>query len=182
MNRLLKSLPAAVLAATLLPATAHVVLEYRVGNAGASYKATFQVGHGCGASPTRQVVVQIPAGVAGAKPMPKPGWSLAIERAALPKPVPARHGPPRTEDVVRVTWTARTPQDALPADQYDEFVLVAQLPAAPGPLWWPVSQVCEAGRLDWTEVPSPGQDPATLRQPAALLEVLPSAAQGGHSH
>ena len=30
-------------------ASAHVVLEYQVAPAGASYKATFKVGHGCGA-------------------------------------------------------------------------------------------------------------------------------------
>ena len=38
-------------------ASAHVVLEYQVAPAGASYKAAFKVGHGCGTSPTRQVVV-----------------------------------------------------------------------------------------------------------------------------
>ena len=51
-------------------ASAHVVLEYQVAPAGASYKAAFKVGHGCGASPTRQVVVDIPAGMRGARPMP----------------------------------------------------------------------------------------------------------------
>ena len=51
-------------------ASAHTVLEYQVATAGQSYKATFKVGHGCGASPTRQIVVDIPAGVQGAKPMP----------------------------------------------------------------------------------------------------------------
>lgn len=179
MNRIRLVIPFLLLAATA--AQAHVVLEWRVANAGSPYKAVFQVGHGCGASPTRQVVVQVPAGVLGTRPMPKPGWDLAIERAALPQPVATRHGT-RTEDVVRVTWTARTPADALPSDQYDEFVLAAQLPARAGPLWWPVSQVCASGRLDWTEVPAPGQDPAALKYPAARLELLPAGGGAGHAH
>ena len=52
---------------------AHVVLEHQVANAVSSYKATFKVGHGCGASPIKQTVVTIPEGVQGAKPMPKAG-------------------------------------------------------------------------------------------------------------
>ncbi len=179
MNRIRLAIPLLLLAASA--AQAHVVLEWRVANAGSHYKAVFQVGHGCGSAPTRQVVVQVPAGVQGARPMPKPGWDLAIERAPLPQPQTTRYGT-RTEDVVRITWTARTPGDALPADQYDEFVLAAQLPAREGPLWWPVSQVCTTGRLDWTEVPAAGQDPAALKNPAALLELLPAAGGTRHAH
>ena len=78
---------------------------------------------------------------------------------------------------------ARTAADMLPADQYDEFVLVAQLPGQPGPIYWPVSQVCEPGRMDWTEVPRPDQPLSQLKSPAAVLELLPAAgAHGGHMH
>src|SRR4051812_26436383 len=77
-------------------AQAHVVLEYQVAPAGASYKATFKVGHGCGASPTREVSVDIPAGVRGARPMPKPGWSLDIRREKLAQPY-GSHGREVTE-------------------------------------------------------------------------------------
>ena len=54
--------------------------------------------------------------------------------------------------------------------------------ARAGPLWWPVSQVCASGRLDWTEVPAPGQDPAALKYPAARLELLPAGGATGHAH
>ncbi|MFN7857155.1 MAG: DUF1775 domain-containing protein, partial [Acidovorax sp.] len=67
-------------------ASAHVVLEYQVAPAGASYKATFKVGHGCGASPTRQIAVDIPVGMRGARPMPKPGWALEVQRETLAQP------------------------------------------------------------------------------------------------
>jgi uncharacterized protein YcnI len=125
--------------------------------------------------------VVIPAGVTGARPMPKPGWSIEIQRGKLPEPVTS-HGRTITEDVTRITWTARTAADMLPSDQYDEFVLVGQLPARAGPLYWPLSQVCEPGRLDWVEVPKAGQSPADLKSPAAVLELLPAAGAAGHRH
>lgn len=162
-------------------ASAHVVLDHQAAPAGSSYRATFKVGHGCGTSPTRQLVVDIPQGVRGAHPMPKPGWQLTLERAALPQPE-TNHGRTVTDDVVRVTWTARGREDALASAHYDEFVLVARLPAQPGLLYWPVRQVCEDGRADWVEVPRPGQKPSDLRQPAALLEVLPVGGHGAHAH
>jgi uncharacterized protein YcnI len=145
------------------------------------YKATFQVGHGCGASATRQVVVTLPAGVLEARPMPKPGWSLDIQRDKLREPV-TRQGRAITERVARVAWTARTPADVLPSDQYDEFVLMAALPTEAGTLAWPVAQVCESGRADWTDVPRDGQSPHELKNPAPRLEVLPAAGAGGHKY
>ncbi len=166
-------------AATLgTQAAAHVVLEYQVAPAGASYRATFKVGHGCDGSPTRQVSVEIPPGVRGAKPMPKPGWALEVVREKLAQPYTS-HGRTISEDVARVTWTARSREDQLPHDHYDEFVLAVQTPAKAGTLYWPVRQLCEQGRLDWVEVPAPGQKRGVLKAPAAVLEVMPS---GGDSH
>jgi len=178
-SRLSRLAGLSVLLAAPLSVPAHVVLEYQVAPAHTSYRATFKVGHGCGDSPTRQVRVAIPAGVTDARPMPKPGWTLETERGPLPQPV-VHHGRTLTEGVVRVTWTARSPADQLAADHYDEFVVAVRTPAQPGPVYWPVTQVCENGRLDWTEVPRAGQKLSDLKSPAALLEVLPSA--GGHSH
>lgn len=162
-------------------ASAHVVLEYQVAPAGASYKATFKVGHGCGASPTRQVAVDIPAGVRGARPMPKPGWALDVQREKLPQP-DTSHGRSITEDVVRVTWTAKTAEDMLPNAHYDEFVLVAATPEQAGTVYWPVRQACAEGRNDWVELPKPGQKLSDLKSPAAALEILPGAGAGTHNH
>ena len=164
-----------------VPASAHVVLEYQVAPAGASYKAAFKVGHGCGASPTRQVVVDIPAGMRGARPMPKPGWTLDVQRDKLAQPYTS-HGRSITEDVVRVTWTAKTPQDMLPGAHYDEFVLVAQAPEQAGTLYWPVRQTCAEGRNDWVERPKAGQKPSDLKFPAAALEILPAGGAAAHHH
>lgn len=161
-------------------ANAHVTLEYGVAHAGSHYKATFRVGHGCGESPTREIAVTLPAGVQGAKPMPKAGWTVAIEREMLAQPRDD-HGKPVTDEVRRIRWTANTPQDALPGHFYDEFVLQARLPAQAGTLYWPVAQVCEKGRMDWTEVPAAGQPLHDLKSPAAALELMP-ASGGAHQH
>jgi uncharacterized protein YcnI len=174
-------LSTALLLAFASAAHAHVALEYQVAPADSAYKATFKVGHGCGDAPTRQVSIVIPAGVTGARPMPKPGWALEIQRGKLAEPVTS-HGRTISEDVTRITWTARSAGDMLPSAQYDEFVLVGQLPARAGPLYWPLSQVCEPGRLDWVEVPKAGQSPADLKSPAAVLELLPAAGTAAHRH
>lgn len=164
-----------------VPAFAHVVLEYQVAPAASSYKAAFKVGHGCGASPTRQIAVDIPVGMRGARPMPKPGWMLDVQRDKLAQPYTS-HGRSITEDVVRITWTARTPGDMLAATHYDEFVLVATTPAQAGTVYWPVRQVCAEGKNDWTDVPQPGQTLSDLKSPAAALEILPTHGAAAHHH
>lgn len=179
MTRPVYFLMAAAALAIALPAAAHITLEHQSAHAGSSYKANFKVGHGCGTSPVRQIVVHIPAGVRGAKPMPKAGWDLAIERAKLSQPY-LDHGRPVVEDVVRITWTARSPADYLSNEHYDEFALNARLPAQAGPLYWPVSQLCVEGRTDWNETPQPGQSLHQLKSPAALLDLIPAA--GAHQH
>ena len=171
----------AMLAALSLGASAHTVLEYPVASAGQSYKATLKVGHGCGASPTRQIVVDIPAGVQGAKPMPKAGWRLEVTREKLAQPYTS-HGRTITEDVTRISWTVKTADDMLPNGHYDEFVLVGTLPGQPGMMYWPVQQLCEQGRMDWTDIPKPGQKLSDLKSPAAALELMPSAGEGAHNH
>lgn len=170
-----------MLAVLGLQALAHPVLEYQVAAAGQNYKATFKIGHGCGISPTRQIVVDIPAGVQGAKPMPKAGWRLEVNREKLAQTY-VSHGRTVTEDVTRIRWTAQSPEDMLPSGHYDEFVLVGTLPDQPGALYWPVQQICEQGRQDWTEVPKPGQKLSDLKLPAALLEIMPSAGAAPHKH
>ncbi len=182
MTYLQRAAGAMLLAASLLPAAqAHVTLEWPAALAGSTYKAAFRISHGCGASPTRQVVVEIPAGVRNPRPMPHAGWTLEIERAPAGSPG-ASQAPGAPDGVARITWTARTPQDMLQADYFDEFVLLAALPQAPGPLYWPVRQICAEGRLDWVQVPAAGHKADGLAAPAVLLDILPAAGAGGHLH
>ena len=176
-----KRLAAAFFCVISLPVAAHITLEYQVANAGSHYKASFKVGHGCGTSPVKQVVVTLPAGVQGAKPMPKAGWSLEVTRTKLAEPR-QDHGKTVIDDVSRISWTAKTPADYLQNDWYDEFVLQARLPSKAGTLYWPVSQICEEGKIDWAEVPKPGQKLSDLKHPAAALELMPAGGGGAHQH
>jgi uncharacterized protein YcnI len=166
----------AVLAALLAPAHAHPVLAQSKAEAGTFFKASIGITHGCKGTPTREVMVRIPAGVQGAKPMPKPGWTVSVERAPLDAPRES-HGRRITEDVTLVRWSGGT----LPNEQYDEFSVVATLPAQPGPLYWLVSQKCEQGGYEWKDIPMPGQDPHSLQSPAVRLEVTP-AVPAAHNH
>ncbi len=159
---------------------AHVVLEEPAALAGSSYRASFRVGHGCAGSPTTGIKVYIPAGVRGAKPMPKAGWTLSTRRAALAQPYES-HGKTVREDVVEISWTASSAEHALPDAWYDEFVLRATLPEQSGALWFRVLQNCAGGQLDWADIPVQGRSTRGMKTPAALLEVLPSG-MTGHAH
>jgi uncharacterized protein YcnI len=158
-------------------ASAHVVLETQKAEAGGYYKAVFRITHGCDGEPIRQIVVNIPEGVQGAKPMVKPGWTIEIDRAALTKPYTALHGRGVAEEVRQVRWTG----GPLANEHYDEFVLMARLPETPGTLYWKVSQVCEKGRIDWDEIPAPGKKASDYKSPAVRMELTPRA-HDGHQH
>lgn len=162
---------AAPVLATTAP-MAHVVIDAPAAQAGATLKVSLRIGHGCGPSPTREVSVEIPAGVRGARPMPKPGWTLVIERSPLAVPY-VLHGRRVTDDVSRITWTARSASDMLEGDHADDFSLVVTLPEAAARLYWPVQQVCPQGRLDWIQKPGDASL-AAPSSPAPVLEVRPS--------
>jgi periplasmic copper chaperone A len=165
-------------------AQAHVSLEQAKAFAGTGYKAVLRIGHGCEGTGTHTVVVDLPAGFRGAKPMPKDGWTIAIVRSPLAQPYES-HGRKVTDDVTRITWTAGSPMHALPDAHYDEFVLRGQAPEQVGPAWFKVRQLCEKGEWNWAEVPAPGADgkysTKGLKAPAVRLDVHP-ADHAGHMH
>jgi uncharacterized protein YcnI len=159
---------ALVLGAMIAPASAHVVLEKREAVVGSYYKAVFQVGHGCDGSPTTAIEVQIPDGVIAAKPMQKPGWTIATTKGPYAQ-AHAHHGHAVAEGVRSVTWTGR-----LPDEFYEEFVMSVMITdtLAPGTaLYFPVIQTCESGASRWVDRPEPNQ-PAS-RTPAPSLQLLP---------
>ena len=163
-------------------AIAHVVLQDGAAAANASYRATFKVGHGCGGAATTGITVTIPAGFNGAQPMPKAGWTVRTVSGKLEQPYES-HGKKFTDGVLEISWTAATPENALPSDFYDEFVLHGTTPANPGPLWFKVVQTCTQGSNAWVDIPASGTSTKGIKTPAALLEVLDiQATAGGHSH
>ena len=82
---------------------------------------------------------------------------------------------------MELRWTANSREAWLDDGWFDEFSLRGQLPAAPGPLWFRVQQLCERGSWDWAEIPASGTSTQGLKAPAVLLQVMP-AAPAGHQH
>jgi periplasmic copper chaperone A len=160
-------------------AFSHIVLEQGSAQAGSSYRAVLRVGHGCGSEATQAIRVLLPAGFRGAKPMPKPGWTLATRNEKLAQPY-SSHGKEVTQDVVEISWTAATPANALPDAHYDEFILRGTLPEQPGALWFKVLQRCATAQNDWAEVPATGTETKGMKTPAALLTVTPASAERPH--
>ncbi|OYU42673.1 MAG: nuclear export factor GLE1 [Burkholderiales bacterium PBB4] len=176
----LKLIAAPAISMACTAVMAHVVLQDGAAAAGASYRATFRVGHGGDGASTTGLRVTIPAGFNGAQPMPKPGWTLYTRVSTLPAPYTS-HGKTVTEGIVEIRWEANGPENALPHAFYDEFVLRGTTPTQPGPLWFKVVQTCEKGENAWVEVPASGTSTKGLKAPAALLEVLDIQATG-HAH
>lgn len=158
----------------------HIVLDEPAALAGRSYKASLRVGHGCDGAPTTAIRVTVPAGFAGAKPMPKAGWVLSTKVGKLAVPYD-NHGKKVTEDVSEITWTAASKDNGLPDAYFDEFVLRGGLPATDGAMWFKVLQTCDKGSIDWSEVPASGISTKGMKAPAALLEIITSG-PAGHQH
>ncbi len=156
-----------ILSALLLsaaPATAHITIANPQGKAGSTFIAGFRVGHGCAGSPTTTLTVTVPESIVTARPQPKAGWTLSMTHAKLATPV-AGEGGPIAERVSSITWSG----GVLPADQYDEFVVMLRLPDTAGVLNVPVLQTCQKGAENWAELPdASGKRPA---HPAASLTI-----------
>lgn len=67
-------------------ASSHVTLAVKDAPVGTDYKAVFRVPHGCKGSATIKLSVEMPAGMVGVKPQPKPGWQIEIVKGAYDKP------------------------------------------------------------------------------------------------
>lgn len=160
-------------------AQAHITLDQPEAAAGSSYRAVFKVGHGCDGAATKEIVVTLPEGLRGAKPMPKAGWTLTTKRRPLKTPFES-HGKPVTDELAEARWVANGEANFLQDAWYDEFMLRASLPAGPGEVWFQVRQVCTQGEWNWAEVPSAGTPKP--RAPAVRLVVKPAAEAAGHMH
>jgi Uncharacterized protein conserved in bacteria len=161
-------------------ASAHIVFADPEAKPGAYYAGFLRVGHGCGASPTRAIRVEIPEGVNIARPQPKPGWSIEIERAPLATPIHAEGGHQITERVIAITWRGE-----LPADQFDQFGIMMRLPGQAGALYFPVTQTCANGATRWDQIPPAGAAWGSVPHPAPMLTLAapntaPAPAHHGH--
>jgi uncharacterized protein YcnI len=166
-----KFAPAVIALAALAasPAIAHVTLEKRQAPVGSYYKAVFAVPHGCSGSATVKLRVQIPEGVIGIKPMPKPGWTLETVKGKYATEYEL-HGSKLSEGVKEVVWSG----GKLPEHHYDEFVVSTFLTGGLKPnstLYFPVVQECEQGVSRWIDIPSEGGHAHDSKTPAPGLKL-----------
>lgn len=157
-------------------ALAHATLEARQAVVGAPYKAVVRIGHGCEGRATTRIQVKLPEGVIAAKPMPKPGWSIATTKGRYARSYKFYHGAVLAEGVTEITWSG----GSLPDDFYDEFVFSAFVADTLQPgqtIYFPVLQTCEAGEHRWVEIPAAGQDAHSLKAPAPALTLVAGPAK-----
>ena len=161
-----KTLLALSALSALSPAQAHVVFGSPNAKAGAFHVADLRIFHGCEGSPTTEVTLTIPDGVTRVRPRAVPGWTVSIEMKQLDKPL-MLHGAEVTETVGSVTWKG----GSLPDFAYQEFEVHMMMPhhAEGGALSFPVTQLCEKGRLDWTEKALDEATFRTLEAPAPYI-------------
>ncbi|MBI1197895.1 MAG: DUF1775 domain-containing protein [Phenylobacterium sp.] len=156
---LLRSLVVAGALSAAGTATAHVSVTPTQAAAGSYQVLRFGLGHGCEGQATTALKIEIPTGVLAARPQPKPGWTLSVER------------PPGEPDrAVSITWTGE-----LPANQFDEFLILVHLPSDAGPLAFPAIQACGELQNRWVEAPQPGGPRPAHAAPTVKLESRASA-------
>ncbi|WP_422768810.1 DUF1775 domain-containing protein [Plantactinospora sp. WMMC1484] len=149
---------AAALLFTGSPAAAHVLLARAQPNGDGSTTLTFTFDHGCGESPTTELIVSLPAGATPPTRTAQPtGWKATTEPD-------------------RVTWTG----PGLAAGAEAAFALTTRLTGTIGqPLRFPTVQRCaNAEAYEWTD-PQPGDEhPApSLIATAAVLAPVPASAR-----
>lgn len=129
-------------------AFAHVSLEGKTVQAGASFDATFRVGHGCAGSPTIKFNIRIPNGVVAVEPQAKEGWSVTSESGTLDHAT-VSGGQSFSDGVKIVTWSG-----LLSPHQAGTFTLKARLAddaVAGQRVIFPVYQQCEKGEERWID-------------------------------
>ena len=177
MNRIPRAELAAALIVTLSTtvALAHATLDRKEASPNAGYRGVVQITHGCDGQPTNRVSVTIPEGVIGAKPFPKPGWTVTTQKGPYAKAYPYYHGD-ISEGVKSITWSG----GSLPDDEVDEFTFLARVSDAFAPgstVYFPIEQDCAAGNYRWTEIPAAGQDAHALKSPAPGVLIVAAQAR-----
>jgi periplasmic copper chaperone A len=133
-------------------------------------KLSFGISHGCEGTPTVEVIIYLPESIMGAKPMPKAGWMVETEIRDLTQPYMS-HGKSITKDVRVIRWKGK-----LLDYHYDEFIFMSKIGDKTGIVAVPVTQICEKGRLDWSQLPESGGKQVEF--PAPVINVM----SGEHNH
>ena len=178
MRLLISCAVAAVLSgAATISAEAHATLETPSAPAG-TYKAVLRIPHGCDGHATVAVRIDLPEGFIGAKPMPKAGWKLEVQKGPYAHSYEL-YGEELASGARAVTWSGGN----LPDDFYDEFVVEGTLSGVqPGQkLYFKTTQTCDVGQIVWDQSPAEGAGGREMQHPAPAVLITEKAA-GVPSH
>lgn len=154
IRRLVSSaaLAAIALLAVAAPVSAHIDPDPTEARAGSRLTVGFTVEHGCDGSPTTQLDMRLPEGVADAIPESVDGWEGSVETVDGDTIVSFVGGP-------------------LADDVEGTFAVTMTLPPTPDTtIYFPFVQRCEVGEIRWIGIPAePGDE---LDEPAPAMALV----------
>lgn len=160
-----------LLLAAAAPAAAHVGVEPATAPPGGETSLAFQVPDERPDVSTVKVEVVMPEDhpLASVSVRPVPGWTVQIQKKALPKPVKTDDGEVTTA-VSTITWSGGRIQPG----QFQEFQITAgPLPDHAGRLLFKTLQTYDDGSVDrWIDPPVPGG--AEPEHPAPVVGLVPA--------
>ena len=170
------TLATAVVAASALPASAHVRVTPDATASGGYAALTCRVPNESDTASTTKRVVTLPQDrpLASVSVRPVPGWTAKVTTAKLPEKVTANDltlsEAPRT-----IAWTADSTASGIAPGEYQEFAISGGPLPEPGTLVLPAEQTYSDGEVsDWSEVAEEGVEEP--EHPAPSFEV--TAAEG----
>ncbi|MFJ9693721.1 YcnI family protein [Kitasatospora sp. NPDC101183] len=187
----MRTLPARRLAAVALtaaasvvalagPAFAHVTVNPGSAAQGGYTAVDFRVPNESDTASTVKLEVNLPLDhpLASVRTLPMPGWTAAVEKAKLDKPIKV-HGSDVTEAVAKITWTADAGVKVAPG-QFQEFrVSLGPLPTDADSMAFKALQTYDNGDVvRWIDESKDGQpEPA---HPAPVLKLTKATAGDAH--
>ncbi|MFG1604676.1 YcnI family protein [Actinoplanes sp. NPDC049265] len=170
---------AALTLAIAAPASAHVTVSSANAAQGGYAKATFRVPNESDTASTTKVEVTLPiqnAPVASVSIRPVPGWTAAVTKSPLAKPLD-NHGTQIKEAVSKITWTAAA-DAAIKPGQFQEFdVSLGPLPEVDQMVFKTLQTYSDGNVVRWIDEPAAGgEEPES---PAPVLKLAKAAPEGG---
>lgn len=128
-RRIIAAAGAAAALAAPAAAQAHVTVQPKEAPAGGFARLDVRVPSEEPTTPTKKIVVQMPAGFADASYEPVPGWRVTVGKRKLAKPVKTDDGDTLTEELAKITFTATG--KGIGPGQFQDFGLSLGIPDKP---------------------------------------------------
>jgi periplasmic copper chaperone A len=152
-------------------ASAHVTVNPRTAQQGGYTKVAFRVPNERDTASTTQLEINFPTDhpIASVSTRPVPGWTSAVEKTTLEKPI-TTNGGQITETVSKITWTG----GRIAPGTFEEFdVSLGPLPTDTDQLVFKALQTYDNGEVvRWIDTAPPGA--AEPEHPAPVLKLTPA--------